>query len=81
MNWNQIRDLVEQVRTWEKSIMDICVKQCRMPRKDFLAVFVDAETNPNWVKNLVKAKKPHAAAIKERMAQRAAAITPAQAAE
>jgi RNA polymerase primary sigma factor len=62
-----VRAVVEEIRQQEKGIMDICVKQCRMPRKDFLAVFVDAETNPNWVKNLVKAKKPHAAAIKERM--------------
>jgi len=62
-----VRNVVEEIRQQEKGIMDICVKQCRMPRKDFLAVFVDAETNPNWVKNLVKAKKPHAAAIKERM--------------
>jgi RNA polymerase primary sigma factor len=64
-----VRAVVEEIRQQEKGIMDICVKQCRMPRKDFLAVFVDAETNPNWVKNLVKAKKPHAAAIKERMGE------------
>jgi RNA polymerase primary sigma factor len=64
---SQVRNVVEEIRQQEKGIMDICVKQCRMPRKDFLAVFMDSETNPNWVKNLAKSKKPHAAAVKERM--------------
>ncbi|MBK8959865.1 MAG: RNA polymerase sigma factor RpoD [Proteobacteria bacterium] len=60
-----VRLVVEEIRKQEKSIMDVCVKHCRMPRKDFLAVFVDAETDDKWVKTLVRAKKPYAAAIKE----------------
>ena len=64
---NIVRAVVDEIRQQEKVIMDICVKQCRMPRKDFLAVFVDAESKPDWLKTLVKQKKPHAAAIKERM--------------
>jgi len=64
---NIVRAVVDEIRQQEKGIMDICVKQCRMPRKDFLAVFVDAESKPDWLKTLVKQKKPHAAAIKERM--------------
>jgi RNA polymerase primary sigma factor len=64
---NIVRAVVDEIRQQEKAIMDICVKQCRMPRKDFLAVFVDAETNPNWLKTLVKQKKPHASAIKDRV--------------
>ncbi len=61
-----VRLVVEEIRKQEKAIMDVCVKYCRMPRKDFLAVFVDAETDDKWVKTLVRAKKPYAAAIKER---------------
>ncbi len=61
-----VRLVVEEIRKQEKAIMDICVKHCRMPRKDFLAVFVDAETDDKWVKTLTRAKKPYAAAIKER---------------
>jgi RNA polymerase primary sigma factor len=60
-----VRLVVEEIRKQEKAIMDVCVKHCRMPRKDFLAVFVDAETDDKWVKTLVRAKKPYAAAIKE----------------
>ena len=61
-----VRLVVEEIRRQEKAVMDICVKHCRMPRKDFLAVFVDAETDDKWVKSLTRAKKPYAAAIKER---------------
>jgi RNA polymerase primary sigma factor len=61
-----VRLVVEEIRKQEKTIMDICVKHCRMPRKDFLAVFVEAETDDKWVKTLTRAKKPYAAAIKER---------------
>ena len=61
-----VRLVVEEIRKQEKAIMDICVKHCRMPRKDFLAVFVDAETDDKWVKTLTRVKKPYAAAIQER---------------
>ena len=61
-----VRLIIDEIRKQEKSIMDICVKHCRMPRKDFLAVFVDAETDDKWVKTLTRVKKPYAAAIKER---------------
>ncbi len=61
-----VRLVVEDIRKQEKLIMDICVKQCRMPRKDFLSVFVDAETDDKWLKSVLRQKKPHAAAIKDR---------------
>ncbi len=64
---NQVRTLVEEIRQQEKQVMDICVKQCKMPRKDFLGVFVDAETDDTWVRTLGRQKKPYAAAVKERV--------------
>ncbi|MEQ8660160.1 MAG: RNA polymerase sigma factor RpoD, partial [Gammaproteobacteria bacterium] len=63
-----VRLIVDEIRLQEKTIMEICVKQSRMPRKDFLGVFVDNETNPKWLKALVRQKKNYAAAIKERQA-------------
>ena len=63
-----VRVVVEEIRRQERTIMDICVKQCRMPRKDFLGVFVNAETDPKWLRAVVRQKKPFAAAIKERQA-------------
>ncbi|MBX9609836.1 MAG: RNA polymerase sigma factor RpoD [Gammaproteobacteria bacterium] len=64
-----VREAVEEIRGQEKVIMDVCVKHCKMPRKDFLAVFVDAETDDKWAKNLTRTKKPYAAAIKEHMTE------------
>ncbi|MGE0858005.1 MAG: RNA polymerase sigma factor RpoD [Gammaproteobacteria bacterium] len=64
-----VREAVEEIRGQEKVIMDVCVKHCKMPRKDFLAVFVDAETDDKWAKNLTRTKKPYAGAIKEHMAE------------
>ena len=64
-----VRIIVEEIRRQEKNIMQVCVKQCRMPRKDFLGVFVDAETNPKWLRSVVRQKKPYAAAIKEHQAE------------
>jgi len=31
-----VRSVVEEIRQHEKVVMDICVKQCKIPRKDFL---------------------------------------------
>ena len=61
-----VRVIVDEIRQQEKVIMDICVKQCRMPRKDFLGVFVDSETDPQWLRTVTRQKKPYAATIKER---------------
>jgi len=58
--WDQIRELVEQVRGHEKTIMDICVGDARIPRKDFMKLFVGCETDPKMIKGLLKAatRKP-----------------------
>ena len=60
-----VRGIVDEIRRQEKTILEICVKQCRMPRKDFLGVFIDAESNPKWLRSVVRQKKPYASAIKE----------------
>ncbi len=64
----QVRIAVEGVRKQEKVMLDICVKHCKMPRKDFLKAFVKAETDNKWLRSVVRQKKPYAAAIKERQA-------------
>ena len=65
----QVRRVIEEIRMHEKLIMDICVKQSKLPRKDFLTAFIDHETDNAWLKVLVKQKKPFAAALKERVAE------------
>ena len=62
----QVRTVVEEIRHHEKNVMEICVKQCKIPRKDFLQMFIDKETDDTWLKSLLKQKKPYAATLKEK---------------
>ncbi len=66
---SKVRVVVEEVRRQEKAILDICVKHCKMPRKDFLKAFIDAEADSKWLRSVVRQKKPYATAIKERQSE------------
>jgi RNA polymerase primary sigma factor len=61
----RLRDMVERIRSQEKVIMDICVRQAHMPRKEFIMTFPDNETNLEWLKKHMRSKKPYAAVLKE----------------
>ena len=63
---SQVRVAVDGVRRQEKAILDICVKDCKMPRKDFLKAFVDEEADGKWLKFVIRQKKPYASLIKDR---------------
>ena len=39
--------------------MKLCVKEGRMPRKDFIASFSGNETNTKWIKTVLKNKQPY----------------------
>ena len=58
-----VRSLVDQARTHEKIIMDVCVARARMPRKTFLKIFPGNETNRRWVKRAAKAEGANGAVI------------------
>jgi len=57
--WDQIRELVEQARSREKTIMDICVGEARTPRKNFIKLFVGHETDPKLLRSLMRAAGDH----------------------
>ena len=59
----RVRSVVAGIRAQEKIIMDICVKQCKMPRKDFIKGFIKQETSPTWLKSVISQKKPYTTAI------------------
>jgi RNA polymerase primary sigma factor len=50
---NQLRDVVERIRTNERQIMSLCVEYSGMPRRAFIASFPENETNTNWSKALI----------------------------
>ncbi len=64
-----VRSVVDDIRRSEKRVLDICVKQCRMPRKEFLKQFVNKESDDGWLRSVTRQKKPHVAAIKERQGE------------
>ena len=64
---NVVRSTNDLVRENEKAIMKICVRDCKMPRKDFIKWFPGNETDLEWAKEIAATKKPYAAAIGERI--------------
>ncbi|MBS3804719.1 MAG: RNA polymerase sigma factor RpoD [Oleiphilaceae bacterium] len=64
---NVIRSTNELVRENERQIMRICVRECKMPRKDFIKSFPGNETNLDWAPKIAKSKKPYASPMVERL--------------
>ncbi|AFT66143.1 MAG: RNA polymerase primary sigma factor [Cycloclasticus pugetii] len=62
---NEMKQCVELVRAQEKTIIDICVKQAKMPRKLFIAGFVKNESDITWLEEHLKTDEPFVAVIKE----------------
>ncbi|MBI1424722.1 MAG: RNA polymerase sigma factor RpoD [Gammaproteobacteria bacterium] len=60
-----MRQLVDRIRQHERVIMDICVNQAHMPRKEFVTTFPENETNPKWLQQHVKAGKAYAEVLKQ----------------
>jgi len=44
-----VSSMVEEIRAHEKTIMDLCVEKAKIPRKDFIARFVDHESESTWL--------------------------------
>ena len=61
-----LRNSVAVIRTQERQVMQICVRDCGMPRKDFIASFPQSETNLEWIEKHIRAKRKHSSAIAKR---------------
>ena len=55
-----LRKTIDRIRDHERVIMDICVNEAHMPRKQFITSFPDNETNMEWLQQQLKSKKGHA---------------------
>ncbi len=62
---NNLRSLVNRVRTHERVIMDICVSKAKMPRKDFITSFPDNETDQEWLQKQIDRKARYSSVLKE----------------
>ncbi|MGD8812321.1 MAG: RNA polymerase sigma factor RpoD [Thioalkalispiraceae bacterium] len=52
---NEMRDLVARIRRHEKVIMQVCVEQAHMPRKEFITSFPENEANLEWLQSQIDA--------------------------
>jgi len=56
---DNVRRMVEDVRTFERAIMDLCVDKVGMPRNHFIKSFPGNEEDLEWVKRESTARKPY----------------------
>ncbi len=58
-----LRDVIAIVRSQERLVMQICVRDAGMPRKDFLSSFPKSETDLGWVDKHIRAKRKHSSTL------------------
>jgi RNA polymerase primary sigma factor len=58
-----LRSSVSVIRTQERQVMQICVRDAGMPKKDFLASFPKSETDLNWIEKHIRAKRKHSSTL------------------
>ena len=58
-----LRGVISVIRNQERLIMQICVRDARMPRKDFLSSFPKSETDLTWVNKHIRAKRKHSSTL------------------
>ncbi|MFI8373406.1 RNA polymerase sigma factor RpoD [Pseudomonas helleri] len=59
----RVRSALERLRAQERAIMQLCVRDARMPRTDFLRLFPGHEVDESWSDALAKGKSKYAEAI------------------
>ncbi len=58
-----LRGIVSIIRSQERLIMQICVRDAGMPRKDFLSSFPKSETDFKWIDKHIRAKRKHSSTL------------------
>jgi len=58
-----LRGVVSIIRSQERLVMQICVRDARMPRKDFLSSFPKNETDLSWIEKHIRAKRKHSSTL------------------
>jgi len=58
-----LRDVVAVIRSQERKVMQICVRDAGMPRKDFLSSFPKSETDLDWIDKHIRAKRKHSSTL------------------
>ena len=59
----RLRSSVDEVRRFEREIMDICEQKAKMPHARFIESFPGNETNVDWVLREIATNKPYSAIL------------------
>ncbi|MBF0264906.1 MAG: RNA polymerase sigma factor RpoD [Gammaproteobacteria bacterium] len=60
-----LKSVINDIRHHERTILDICVEQAHMPRKDFITSFPDNETDLTWLEKHISDDKEYSSVLKE----------------
>jgi RNA polymerase primary sigma factor len=58
------RGVLERIRFEERTIMALCVREAKMPRKTFIKEFPGNETNEGWIPEVIKKKRDYSDALR-----------------
>ncbi len=56
---DSVRQVVEEVRTYERAIMDLAIDKSGMPRAHFIKTFPGAEVDLYWIERELEVRKPY----------------------
>jgi RNA polymerase primary sigma factor len=59
----RVRDTLNMIRDHEKTILQICVRECGMDRKQFIKDFQGNEANLEWVDKHINARKAYSSKL------------------
>jgi len=60
---DSVRKQVDEVRSFERAVMELCIEKAGMPRSHFIKVFPGNEEDLDWVRREVQARKPYSDAL------------------
>jgi RNA polymerase primary sigma factor len=60
-----LKEIINRIRTNERMILEICVKQAQMPRKTFIETFKANETNLGWIDGHIETGEPYSVTLEE----------------
>jgi RNA polymerase primary sigma factor len=55
---DSVRSLVDEIRRYERGILEICVDKAQMPRQHFIKIFAGTEGSRRWLTSDINAEQP-----------------------
>ena len=62
---HNLRNVIDRIRRHERMIRDICISDCKMPRKEFLSSFISNESSADWLQMHIDAEHPWSSKMNE----------------